>query len=71
MPAARPRRADLEKVVNGRMIRVWRRRSAVEAFVWPGDTADGEPQAEWVFPISLRYDLDIAVHLADVQTERK
>ena len=62
---------DLERIINGRLVRVWRRRSAVEAFVWPGATAEGEPLSEWVLPVSLRYDLEAAAEIAYAQTPKE
>lgn len=57
------------KVVRGRLIEVRRRRSFVEAIVYPGPKAEGEPVAEWEFPISFRYDLQLAIDTADRQTK--
>lgn len=56
-------------VVRGRLIEVRRRRSYVEAIVYAGPTAEGEPVAEWEFPISFRYDLQLAIDTADRQTK--
>lgn len=36
----------------------------VESIVYAGETAEGDPVAEWVLPIQLRYNLSDAAHLA-------
>lgn len=41
----------------------------VESIVYAGETAEGEPVAEWVFPIQLRYALGDAAELAVRQTK--
>lgn len=43
-------------------------RTYVEAIVWQGEEATGEPLAEWELPYQLRYDLDGAARLAVAQT---
>lgn len=57
-------------VYNGRLVEVRRRRSYVECLVFAGETAEGEPVAEWEMPIQLRYDLRTAAQLAERQTDR-
>lgn len=40
----------------------------VESIVYASEIAEGEPVAEWVLPIQLRYHLSDAAHLAVRQT---
>jgi hypothetical protein len=41
----------------------------VQVLVYGGSKAEGEPVAEWVMPIQLRYALSDAAHLAVRQTD--
>lgn len=41
----------------------------VQSLVYGGPKAEGEPVAEWVLPIQLRYALSDAAHLAVRQTD--
>lgn len=59
------------EIVRGRLIEVRRRRSFVEAIVYPSTSNKDEPVAEWEFPISFRYDLGLAIRTAYHQTELK
>lgn len=62
------RRPDLAVVVQGRMVEVRRRRGYVEALVFEGPTAEGEPLAEWELPNQLRYHLEDCARIANAQT---
>jgi len=63
------RKPDLARVVRGRMVHVYRRRGFVEALVYAGPVAEGEPLAEWEMPNQLRYNLDAVALTAEAQTE--
>lgn len=68
--SGKDRRPDFEKVVNGRLCRVWRRRSLVEVLVFAGEAEDGVPVAEWDMPYSMKFDLELAAVTAERQTDR-
>ena len=61
------------EVIRGRMTVTQARRTKeeglhVESLVYAGSKAEGEPVAEWVLPIQLRYALSDAAKLAVNQT---
>jgi hypothetical protein len=61
------------EVIEGHLTITQARRTSedglhVEALVYAGETEEGEPVAEWVLPIQLRYALSDAARLAVAQT---
>ena len=62
-------RPIMEKIINGRMCHVYKRRSTVDVWVYAGPTAEGEPISEWEMPIVIDY-TGIA-ETAEAQTDRK
>lgn len=76
---ARKGRPTVGKVVNREVIdgratvaqarRTKREGLHVEVLVYPGPVAEGEPVAEWVMPIQLRYALSDAAKMAVHQTK--
>lgn len=57
-----------EKVVNGRLCRLFKHRSTIDVHVYAGSTAEGEPIAEWEMPIWI--DWNGIAEQAERQTKR-
>jgi hypothetical protein len=62
------RRPDYEKVINGRLVQAWKRRSSVDVLVFPEADPEDEPVGDWEMPVIIDW-TSIAL-TAEKQTPR-